>query len=256
MNTLDSSLDRFGVLTLTLKRPEKRNALSIELLKALLDQLNKATHNEDVKIVLLQGEGSVFCSGLDLAEMGSSHAMQQAGFFKDVLLKLHDLPKPVMVYAHGAAVGGGTGLIAACDVVLAEEGLRFGFSEIRRGLVPVIVFPFFRRILGDIKTKSLLFSGMTIGSLEMVQLGLATQSVPAINRRSVTKYWITQICGSHPYAIKLAKKNWNTLWASHLDFELEKALRMHEEILDQSDVQNSIFEFLSKNKPKIPIENT
>lgn len=179
---LDAALDS-GVLTLTLNRPDKRNALNAALIDALHAELERADLDAAVAVVLLRGSGKDFCAGADLAELLASadralddnerDALRLGGLFE----RIRRLPKPVLAAVHGRALAGGAGLATACDLVVAGASSQIGYPEIERGFVPAMVMTMLRRLAGERAAFDLVATGRVVGAEEARQLGLVTRVV-------------------------------------------------------------------------------
>ena len=172
------------VLTLTLARPETRNALSADLVAALTDALADAASDDGVRVVVLAGAGSVFSAGADLAAL---KALRDASYDDNLAdsKRLGDLfeailrhPKPVVARVHGHAIAGGCGLAAACDVSLAAHSATLGFSEVRIGFVPALVATFVTRKVGETAARDLFLRGHRVPAEEAARIGLVTRCVP------------------------------------------------------------------------------
>src|SRR5689334_24088797 len=166
---------------LTLNRPDRRNALSRGLIDALSQAVMRARDEETVRCVILTGAGNAFCAGMDLAELQESLTAgkgQQAPVWDDALrlAKLYDLiytlPKPTIAAVNGAAVAGGAGLVSACDLAVAVPEAKFGYPEVRRGLVAAMVMPHLLRHVGERAARYLLLTGELIGAEEACRTGL------------------------------------------------------------------------------------
>ena len=172
------------VLTLTLDRPETRNALSAGLVEALTEALADAATDASVRVVVLAAAGPVFTAGADLAAL---RALRDASFEDNLadserLGRLFEAilrhPKPVVARVHGHAVAGGCGLAAACDISLAAESATFGFSEVRIGFVPALVATFVTRKVGETAARDLFLRGHRVSASEAARVGLVTRAVP------------------------------------------------------------------------------
>ena len=169
-NNLVHREDRGPIAILSLNRPAHRNALSRDLVAELRDLIDKVRVEERTRVVVLTGAGSTFCSGMDLKEaaaIGDRAEAEQTTIailqqFADLLHCLHALPKPTIAAVTGAALAGGAGLMAACDLVVAAEGTLIGYPEIKRGLVAAIVMHDLSRQIGDRRARELLLSGEPI----------------------------------------------------------------------------------------------
>ena len=175
-------LDR-GVLTLTLNRPDKRNALSGALIDALATGIADAELDANVRVVCLRGAGKDFCAGADLRELLDSADHSLAENEADALrlgrlfLALRALPKPVVAVIQGRALAGGAGLATACDLVVAAESASIGYPEIRRGFVPAMVTTMLRRLVGERVAFDLIATGRVLSASEALELGLVSRVV-------------------------------------------------------------------------------
>jgi enoyl-CoA hydratase/carnithine racemase len=166
------------VLRVWLNRPEKHNALTIGLCGELIQLLDRANHDAGVGSVLLAGKGSSFCAGMDLIELAGDNIdkisrVQEALFTVGVRFT-----KPLIAAVHGAALAGGTGLVANCHVVIASEDSTFGLTEIRFGLWPFVIFPAVSAAIGERRAIALSITGEIFGATEALRIGLVHRMVP------------------------------------------------------------------------------
>jgi methylglutaconyl-CoA hydratase len=173
-----------GVLTLTLDRPDKRNALGSALVEALHAGLERADLDADVRVVVIRGAGKDFCAGADLAELlvsadrnpadNETEALKLGAVFE----RIRALPKPVLAVVQGRALAGGAGLATACDIVLAGAGSQLGYPEVQRGFVPAMVMAILRRLAGEKIALDLVLTGRLLTAHEARAAGLVTRVVP------------------------------------------------------------------------------
>ncbi len=171
------------VLTLTLNRPDKRNALSADLVTALKDALAEAATDDAVRVIVLTGAGKAFSAGADLAALGAlqtasaednlADSRHLAGLFEAV----YRHPKPIIAKVNGHAIAGGCGLAAVCDLALVAAEAKLGFTEVRIGFVPAIVSVFVLRKLGEAAARDLMLRGHLITAGEAAAVGLVTRAV-------------------------------------------------------------------------------
>jgi methylglutaconyl-CoA hydratase len=181
-----------GVLTLTLDRPDKRNALSSALIEELGAAIARAELDSAVRVVVLKGAGKDFCAGADLEELLASAdrdpAENEQGALKlgHLFVALRQLPKPVVAVVQGRALAGGCGLATACDFVLAADDAQFGYPEIQRGFVPAMVMAMLVRQVGEKRALDLTGTGRLLSAAEAQQFGLVTSvfSAPDLGLRS------------------------------------------------------------------------
>jgi methylglutaconyl-CoA hydratase len=173
-----------GIFTLTLNRPDKRNALSSEMIELLHQAVGQADLDGDTRVVLVRGAGKDFCAGVDLDELLDSAdrsidenekaALRLGKLFQ----RMRELPKPVVAVVQGRALAGGAGLATACDLVLASKSAQLGYPEIQRGFVPAMVMALLRGVVGEKVALDLTLTGRVITADEALRLGLLTRVVP------------------------------------------------------------------------------
>jgi methylglutaconyl-CoA hydratase len=170
-----------GILTGTLNRPDKKNAIDTLMIDALLGLLLRADLDAEVRVVTLRGAGTDFCSGMDLSELLASADLpveqnrQAALHFGELFIRARRLPKPVVALVQGRALAGGCGLATACDVVLAAESAQFGFPEVQRSFVPALVMNLLRRAVGEKIAFDLAATGRLLSASEAAAVGLVSR---------------------------------------------------------------------------------
>ena len=170
-----------GVLTATLNRPDKRNAIDTAMIEALLATLERADLDAAVRVVAVRGGGRDFCAGMDLNELLASadHSLDQnraaALHFAEIFVRMRRLPKPVVALVQGRALAGGCGLATACDIILAAETAQFGYPEVQRGFVPAIVMTMLRRAVGEKIAFDLAATGRLLNGNEAAAAGLISR---------------------------------------------------------------------------------
>ena len=176
--------DARGVATLLLDRPDERNALGAELVLRLTGALAELAEDRSLRVVLLAGEGPVFCAGADIGEMRASGDADRARNESDarrfamLLQRLERMPQPTLAVVHGAAYGGALGLIAACDIAIAGASARFALSEVRLGLIPAMISPYVVRAIGAREAHRWFLTGETLDAATACRIGLVHESVP------------------------------------------------------------------------------
>ena len=173
-----------GILTLTLNRPDKRNALNESLIDLLKTALADAAENPGLRAIVLKGNGKDFCSGADLsalrkiAESGAIENLEDAESLLELFVMIRRTRVPVIAAVHGRALAGGCGLATACDVVLAAESARFGYPEVKIGFVPAMVMAILRRNVSEKRSFELITLGDDFGAAEALQYGLVNRVYP------------------------------------------------------------------------------
>jgi len=201
-----------GILTLTLNRPAKRNALSTELVAALTSAVRDAELDAAVRVVLLRGSGRDFCAGADLVELLASvdrpppENEAEALRLGELFLRLRALPKPVVAVVQGNALAGGCGLASACDLVLARADARFGYPEIQRGFVPAMVLTLLRRAVGEKLAFDLAATGRLLSADEACAAGLVSRVLPVEAFEAEVASLAGSLAGAGATALALTKK--------------------------------------------------
>ena len=201
-----------GVLTLTLDRPAKRNALSSALIEALHEGVTRADHDPAVRVLVIKGAGKDFCAGADLDELLASADKDPADNEQSALRLgalfqgLRALPKPVVAVVQGRALAGGCGLATACDLVLAADTAQFGYPEIQRGFVPAMVMAMLVRQVGEKRALELTVTGRLLSAAEAQALGLVTEVISTPDFAPRTSHLVNQLTGVSLTAYALTKQ--------------------------------------------------
>jgi methylglutaconyl-CoA hydratase len=201
-----------GVLTLTIDRPEKRNALSSLVLEGLAAGLAEAELDANARVVVIRGAGKDFCAGADLAELLESadrsveENEQDALRLGELFIAMRHLPKPVVALIRGRALAGGAGLATACDLVLAAESAKFGYPEIERGFVPAMVMTMLRRAVGEKQAFDLVATGRIVTAAEAMAIGLVSRVIPDDDFDAATQEIIAALASRPLTAAALTKQ--------------------------------------------------
>lgn len=196
---------------ITLNRPQNGNALNQESINALTKALEKAESDSDVRAILLKGAGKHFCTGADLNWMKKMSELTQVENEADALLlatlmqTLYRLKKPTLAYVHGAAYGGGVGLAACCDIVVADESAKFCFSEAKLGLIPAVISPYVVNAIGERQTKRYFLTAEVISAKEAYHLGLVHELVNEANVDVTINKLMTSLYQNGPAALAATK---------------------------------------------------
>lgn len=238
------------VTCLTLNRPERRNALTIELLTELTDALDRATADSQKRVLILRGAGKVFCAGLDLNETTiAQRAHRSAELVAKTLLAISQTRLITIAQVHGAALAGGAGLMSACDFVVAAEGTKIGYPETRRGLVAALVLTFLRRQLRERDIRELLFTAELIIAERAREIGLVNRVVPPNELENETQKIVDAVLQGAPGALASTKQLIEALSPSSVRDDIERALRHHMEARESAEAAEGIAAFLEKRAP-------
>ena len=243
------------VAHLTLNRPDKRNALSFQLLDELTRALDEVDRS-DAQVVVLTGAGKAFCAGMDLEELktltGKSHAENIADSRKmaQIFRRLYEFPKPTIAAVNGAAIAGGTGLATMCDFTLAVPEAKFGYTEVRIGFVPAIVSSILVWQVGHKIARDLLLTGRIVDAAEAHRLGLINEVVDAGHLMNRAQELAMQLMENSPTSLRLTKKLINGFISAQLDTQMEQAVEENAAIRQTADFREGVASFLEKRKPR------
>ncbi len=242
------------VATLTLNRPEKRNAISFELIDDLVRALD-AVAKSDAIVLIVTGAGKAFCSGMDLdnlkALLGrtSEQNLQDSETMVQLFRSLYEFPKITIAAVNGAAIAGGTGLALLCDFTLAVPDAKFGYTEVRIGFVPAIVSTFLLRQVGEKQARDLLLTGRIFGAEEASRMGLINEIVPGEKLMSRARELAELLMENSASSLRATKQLLTDHARLELDAHINAAVRENAAIRSTADFREGITSFLEKRKP-------
>lgn len=241
-----------GALTLTLDRPDKRNALSAALVEALHAALERADLDADVRVVVLRGSGRDFCAGADLDELLASAdltlaeneaaALRLGGLFG----RMRNLPKPIVAVVQGRALAGGAGLVTACDLAIAGAGAQMGYPEIQRGFVPAMVMTLLRRAVGEKRALDLALTGRVLSAGEAHAAGLVARVVPDEELEREAAALVATLASASPSALALTKQLFYQLDGRSLEEGVALGARVNALARQTPDFRAAIARFLER----------
>jgi methylglutaconyl-CoA hydratase len=243
-----------GVATVTLNRPEKRNAISFDLIEDLLRALDEVAKSEAI-VLILTGAGKAFCSGMDLENLKTllgrtpEQNLQDSQTMVQLFRSLYEFPKVTIAAVNGAAIAGGTGLALLCDFTLAVPEAKFGYTEVRIGFVPAIVSTFLLRQVGEKQARDLLLTGRLFGTDEAARMGLISEIVHADNLMTRARELAAQLMENSPASLRATKKLLTDHARAEIDSQIEAAVRENAAIRSTADFREGISSFLDKRKP-------
>ncbi|MBI2421828.1 MAG: enoyl-CoA hydratase/isomerase family protein [Candidatus Hydrogenedentes bacterium] len=242
--------DARGVVTISLNRPEKRNAMNIPLLEALCTAVAASNEDPAVRVIVIRGNGAAFCAGLDLEEaMDTDRSHRSADLVRLMLETVYASPKVTIAAVHGAAVAGGAGLMSACDIVVGTLDAKFGYPEVRRGLVAGLVMTFVRRQLQERHARELLLLGEMINGERAHEIGLINRAVPTDLLNAEVERLVDTVLKGAPGAIANTKRFYDGLWHCAAEADFDKARALHVEVRNGGEAQEGFKAFLDKRKP-------
>ena len=242
------------VATITLNRPEKRNAISFELIDDLLRALDEVSKSDAI-VLILTGAGKAFCSGMDLENLKAllgrtaEQNLQDSETMVRLFRSLYEFPKVTIAAVNGAAIAGGTGLALLCDFTLAVPEAKLGYTEVRIGFVPAIVSTFLLRQIGEKHARDLLLTGRVIGSEEAVRMGLINEIVPAENLLARARELAATLMENSASSLRATKQLLTDHARAELDAQIDAAVRENAAIRTTADFREGITSFLEKRKP-------
>jgi len=243
-----------NVATITLNRPDKRNAISYELMDDLIAAFEQAA-NSSAQVVILTGAGKAFCSGMDLDNLkqltGRTHEqnIQDSQTMASLFRSLYDFSKPTIAAVNGPAIAGGTGLATLCDFTLAVPEAKFGYTEVRIGFVPAIVSSFLIANVGEKRARDLLLTGRIFGAEEAHRLGLVNEVVSAEQLLPRANELALQLQENSTASLQATKRLLSVYTHEQLDGKVAQAVQGNAAIRQTSDFKEGITAFLEKRKP-------
>jgi methylglutaconyl-CoA hydratase len=241
---------RDGVARITLNQPERRNALSDPLVADLLADLRRAVADPSVRVIVLTGAGSAFCAGADLRSAGGQAVGAEENPFVEMLRAIQDAPKPVIARVNGHAFGGGIGLVAAADLVIAAHGATFAFSEVRVGVVPAMISVLCVPKLGTHQAMWLFLTGERFSAERAVELGLVHRAVPATELDAALDDVIGMLRLGGPVALGKAKALVRRVPTMTTDDAFRWTSRLIGELFASAEAAEGMAAFLDKRKPR------
>lgn len=248
--------DRHGeVATITLNRPEKRNAISAQMIGDMLAALQEAETGA-ARVAIITGSGKAFCAGMDLdalrslAEQSLEQNIADSRLFANLLYRIYSFPKPMIAAVNGAAIAGGCGIATLADFTLAVPEAKFGYTEVRIGFIPAVVSVFLRRQVGDKIARDLLISGRIIEAADALRLGLITEVVPADKLAARAQEFAGILLSASPTSIERTKRLLLRYDEAALKAELELAVRENADIRSTANFREGLSSFLEKRDPK------
>ena len=243
-----------GVATLTLNRPDQRNALNGELLSQLVEAVKTARDDDAVRAVVLTGAGDkVFCAGADLGGFAADAALVEKHFASDLFLEffrlMPRLGKPSLCAANGHVLAGGMGLALSCDLLIAKEGARFGTPEINVGAFPYMIMAIIYRNVPRKKVNEMMLLGEQISAEDAVTYGLANKVVPADEFEAAVDEWATKLASKSPVLMRLGHDAMYRQQDMALDDALEFLRSQLSLTFSTEDIQEGVKAFFEKREP-------
>jgi methylglutaconyl-CoA hydratase len=252
--TLELAFDS-QIATVTFNRPEKRNALSFQMIAEIVAALDEIEKSEAL-VAIITGAGKAFCAGMDLDELksltGKTHAenVEDSRRMATLFRRLYDFPKPTIAAVNGAAIAGGTGIATMCDFTLAVSEAKFGYTEVRIGFVPAIVSSILVWQVGHKIARDLLLTGRIFDADEAQRIGLVNEVVTSDSLAGKSRALAAQIMENSPTSVRLTKKLINGFIGKALDDQMQQAVEENAAIRQTADFREGVASFLEKRKPR------
>jgi methylglutaconyl-CoA hydratase len=247
---------RDQVATVTLDRPEIHNAFNEVMIAELTEIFKKVSEDESVRVVVLTGNGKSFSAGADLNWMkkminyGYDQNLEDSLKLAELFYLMYSLPKPIIARVNGAAIGGGTGLVAVCDIAIAAENAKFSLSEVKLGLVPACISPYVIRKVGEGKCREFFLTGERLTAQRALEVGLVNHVVSSEELDQAVQEKVNQLISSGPKALAMCKE----LLKSVTGMDFEKAKTYTADMIASMRIgdegQEGMNAFLEKRKPK------
>lgn len=240
--------------TITLNRPEKRNAMSAAMIAELqtaLDEIEKS----HARVGIVTGAGKAFCAGMDLemlaaiAEQSPAENQEDSRRMAKMFRRIWSFPRPLIAAVNGAALAGGCGIATLCDFTLAVPEAKFGYTEVKIGFLPAIVSVFLTRQIGEKKARDLLLTGRILETAEAKEFGLVSEIVPAENLMARSRELAEILIAASPGSLSRAKRLMTSSAAPSVDHDLERAILENARIRCTPDFKEGLASFLEKRKP-------
>jgi methylglutaconyl-CoA hydratase len=238
------------IRTIVLNRPERRNALTLDLLNELSAAVKVASDQPEERVLILRGAGAAFCTGLDLREAADhTQAHATAEMVARTLITLSQTRLITIAAVHGAAVAGGAGIMSACDFVVAAERTKIGYPEVRRGLVAGLVMTFLRRQVGERNMRELLLGSELIDAERAKEIGLVNRVVAKDDLMNEAQKFAQSVLQAAPGALTQTKRLIEELWWRSVQDDVDLALKYHLQARESSEAREGIAAFNEKRPP-------
>lgn len=245
--------NRIGYITLN--RPDKRNALSFEVVKELKEAFAKMEKDDAVKVIVLKANGDVFCSGADLSylqklqDFSYEENLEDSNHLKELFTQIYTLHKVVIAQVQGHALAGGCGLATVCDFTFSVPEAKFGYTEVKIGFIPAIVMVFLLRKIGEARAKQLLLSGDPVKAEEAFRLGLITKVVSKESLEAdVNTFAQTLVTNNSAHSMMLTRQMIAQVQSMPLEEALTYAASMNAQARASADCKKGVAAFLNKEK--------
>jgi len=250
------------IAKITLNRPEVHNAFNNIMVSELTEVFKEIGARDDIRVVVLTGEGKSFCAGADLnwmrkiKDFSYEENLQESLELAELFYLIYSLSKPTVARVNGAAIGGGAGLVAVCDIAVASDRAKFSLSEVKLGLVPACISPYLIRRCGERNCRELFLTGERFSAEKALQVGLVNRVVPHEELDDAVDKLVKQLLTSGPHAVACAKDLLRIVPQIGLDAAKKYTAEVIATLRISDEGQEGMSAFLEKRKPKWHEENS
>jgi methylglutaconyl-CoA hydratase len=240
-----------GLARIILNRPEKRNAITGEMMSALRDALQRANDDSSVRVLLIRGAGRDFCAGLDLSEVLKSaenepESIAAARRLGDLFIAMRRLPKTIVAAVQGRALGGGAGIATASDLILAAESAQFGYPEVKLGFIPAIVATMLRRAVNERQAMELALTGEPLSAPRAYAMGLINRVYPDPEFDAGVERYLAALAEQSATAMSLSKKLLYETGGMSFEASIEAGVQANVQARRTEDFKRGVERFLKK----------
>jgi enoyl-CoA hydratase/carnithine racemase len=237
-----------GVAHVVLDSQHNKNALSRQLTSELLERLDRAEADDEVKVVLIRAEGSVFCSGADLSEAAGGSMEEGARAMANLLRRIAAHEKPVVARAHGASRAGGIGIIGACDIAVAADNATFALTEVRLGLAPAVISLTLLPRMTSRAAALTFLTGSVFSGKDAAAYGLVTKSVPEDELNAEVDEICGELCKGHSQGLRETKKLLGGVMTDHIDAGIDDMAALSARLFGSEGAKEAMVAFLNRKK--------
>lgn len=240
-----------GVARITLNRPDKRNAITSEMMSALRDALHTAGDDTNVRVLLIRGAGKDFCAGLDLSEVlksaeDESSSIASAQRLGDLYIAMRRHPKPIIAAVQGRALGGGAGIATASDLIIAAESAQFGYPEVKLGFIPAIVATMLRRAVNERQAMELALTGEPLSASRAHAIGLINRVYPDAEFDDSVERYVAALAEHPATAMNLSKRLLYDTDGMSFEASIEAGVQANVQARRTDDFKRGVERFLKK----------
>lgn len=242
-----------GLARITLNRPDKRNAITVEMISGLREALQRAADDPSVRLMLIRGAGKDFCAGLDLSEVLLKSAedvpakLASARLLGDLYIAMRCHPKPIVAAVHGRALGGGAGIATASDLILAAESAQFGYPEVKLGFIPAIVFTMLQRAVNERQALELALTGEPINASQAHAIGLINRVYPDAEFDTSVERYVAVLAENSATAMSMSKTLLYQTEGMSFESSIEAGVQANVQARMTDDFKRGVERFLKKS---------